>query len=197
VATYGQNRRWFLKAVIVIFILVIAAGIWYLMWGTDIPFKTTPEEKTTPTELPRMANLPPPEPKPLPPTPSYSPNAPVIEQAREALREGIDPAGAVALSKTLPESPERADAAFLLLEYAAEEGHAEAALVVGRYYDPTEDGPSGSIRKNPETAHDWYQEALAGGQEDAKKYLAKLQQRVQEEATNGSRRAQALIKKWQ
>ena len=152
---YGQNRRWFLKATIVLFILIIAAGIWYFKWGTDIPFKTTPEKKTTPTELPRMANLPPPEPEPLPPTPSYSPNAPVIEQARKALREGIDPTGAVALSKTLPESPERADAAFLLLEYAAEEGHAEAALAVGRYYDPTEDGPSGSIRKNPETAHDW------------------------------------------
>lgn len=196
VVSYGQNRRWILKTTIVIFILIIAAGIWYLKWGKGTPFTTTSKKKTAPTELPRMANLPPPEPRPLPPTPSYSPNAPVIEQARKALREGIDPTGAVALSKTLPESPERADAAFLLLEYAAEAGHAEAALAVGRYYDPADDGPSGSIRKNPETAYDWYQEALAGGQEDAKKYLVKLQKHVQEEATNGSRRAQTLIKKW-
>lgn len=194
--TYGRNRRWFLKATIIVLILIIAAGIWFLRRGQETVSKTTPGKKTAPAELPRMANLPPPEPTPTPLIPSYGPNAPVIEQARKALREGIDPAGAVALSKTLPESPERPDAAFLLLEYAAEEGNAEAALAVGRYYDPVYGGPSGSIRKNPETAYEWYQEALAGGQEDAKEYLAKLQQRIQEQATNGSRKAQTLIKRW-
>ena len=192
---YGRNRRWVLKVIIIVLILVIAAGIWWLIKIKDTPPQTATDRKT-PSELPRMANLPPPKPIPVPPKPSYGPNAPVIEQARTALREGIDPAGAVALSKTLPESPERPDAAFLLLEYAAEEGNAEAALAVGHYYDPTYEGPSGSIRKNPETAYEWYKEALAGGQGEAEKYLAKLQKRVQDQAENGSREAKALIKRW-
>jgi hypothetical protein len=194
----GQSRRWFLKVIIIVVILVIAAGIWYFIRyrSQETTRLTGSGRRTTPKELPRMANLPPPEPVPLPPTPSYGPNAPVIEQARKALREGIDPAGAVALSKTLPESPERPDAAFLLLEYAADEGNAEAALAVGRYYDPTYDGPSGTIQKNPETAYEWYQVALAGGQKDAKKLLDNLQKSVTKQATNGSKKAQALIKRW-
>jgi hypothetical protein len=195
----GQSRRWFLKATIIVLILIIVAGIWYFIRPKFQA--TTPQtglgRQTTPKELPRMANLPPPEPVPLPPTPSYGPNAPVIEQARQALREGIDPAGAVALSKTLPESPERPDAAFLLLEYAADEGNAEAALAVGLYYDPTYDGPSGTIRKNPETAYEWYRVALAGGQKDAKKYLDNLKKSVKKQAADGSIKSQALIKKWQ
>ena len=89
VVTYGQNRRWFLKATIIVLILIIAAGIWFLKRGQDTPPKTTPGKKAAPTELPRMANLPPPEPKLVPPTPSYGPNAPVIEQARKALRASI------------------------------------------------------------------------------------------------------------
>ena len=192
---YGRNRRWLLKVVIIVLILVIAAGIWFLIRAKNTPPQTATGSRTT-TALPRMANLPPPKPVSKPPTPSYGPNAPVIEQAREALREGIDPAGAVALSKTLPESPERPDAAFLLLEYAADEGNAEAALAVGHYYDPTHEGPSGSIRKNSETAYEWYKEALAGGQEEAKKYLTNLQKRVQDQAKNGSREAEALMKRW-
>ena len=66
-----------------------------------------------------MANLPPKKTtiKP-PPPPSYTPDAPVLEQARLALKEGLSPQEAVDLSMSLPKSPERADAAFLLLEYA-------------------------------------------------------------------------------
>jgi hypothetical protein len=195
----GQSRRWFLKVTIIVVILVIiAAGIWYFLRyrSQDITSLTGLGRQTTLKELPRMANLPPPETVPLPPTPSYGPNAPVIEQARKALREGIDPAGAVALSKTLPESPERPDAAFLLLEYAADEGNPEAALAVARYYDPVFDGPSGTIRKNPETAYEWYQVALAGGQKDAEKYLDDLQKSVKKQALDGSKKAQALIKRW-
>ncbi len=120
---YGRNRRWLLSVIIIVLVLFIAAGIWFLKRAKDTPPQTATGSKGT-TALPRMANLPPPKPIPTPPTPSYGPNAPVIEQARKALREGIDPAGAVALSKTLPESPERPDAVFLLLEYAAEEGNA-------------------------------------------------------------------------
>jgi hypothetical protein len=144
-----------------------------------------------------MANLPPKkEAIPTPPPPSYTPDAPVLEQARKALREGITPAEAVVLAGSLPESPERADAAFLLLEYAADSGHAEAALAVGRYYDPTDKEPSGTIRKNPETAYVWYRDALTGGQEKARPHLAELRRWVEEQAKEGSFEARELLNAW-
>jgi len=149
------------------------------------------------SELPRMANLPPKkETIPPPPPPSYTPDAPVLEQARKALREGISPEEALALARSLPDSPERADAAFLLLEYAADSGNAEAALAVARYYDPADKEPSGTIRKNPQTAYNWYREALTGGQEKAKNNLAQLRSWVEAEADEGSHEARELLKNW-
>ena len=120
------------------------------------PKAVSPEKSDGDTKLPRMANLPTAKKTVTPPPPSYPPDAPVLEQARKALREGIDPDAALALAKSLPDRPERADAAFLLLEYAAENGNREAALAVGHFYDPTRDTPSGTIRKNPLTAYEWY-----------------------------------------
>jgi TPR repeat protein len=100
------------------------------------------------------------------------------------------------MAKALPDRPERADAAFLLLEYAAESGNAEAALAVGRFYDPAYEGSSGSIRKNPTTAFEWYQEALAKGQKQAHNQLAKLRLWVEEKAKQGSSQAKELLNSW-
>lgn len=148
-------------------------------------------------DLPRMANLPPKtEAIPPPPPPSYTPDAPSLEKARTALRDGITPAEALTMAKALPESPERADAAFLLLEYAADSGIAEAALAVARYYDPTDTAPSGTIRKNPETAYNWYSDALAGGQKNAGIRLAQLRGWVEAQANQGSYEARQLLNSW-
>ncbi len=175
-------------------VVLVVAG--YLVWQSFQVDEVKPKEAQKP-ELPRMANLPPKkEAIPPPPPPSYTPDAPVLEKARKALREGITPEAALALAKALPESPERRDAAFLLLEFAADSGNAEAALAVARYYDPTDKAPSGTIRKNPETAYDWYTEALAGGQENAKTRLAQLRSWVEEQANQGSYEARELLNDW-
>ena len=175
-------------------VVLVVAG--YLIWQSFQVDEVKPKEAQKP-ELPRMANLPPKkEAIPPPPPPSYTPDAPVLEKARKALLEGITPEAALALAKALPESPERRDAAFLLLEFAADSGNAEAALAVARYYDPTDKAPSGTIRKNPETAYDWYSEALAGGQENAKTRLAQLRSWVEEQANLGSYEARELLKTW-
>jgi len=188
VAHSNHSRLWLLIAAIIFGLLVIIfVGYW--------AFKGEPEI-VQPTAPPRMANLPPKTEPTLPPPPSYAPDAPVLEQAREALREGISPADAVTMAKALPDRPERADAAFLLLEYAAESGNAEAALAVGRYYDPACEGSSGSIRKNPTTAFEWYQEALAKGQKQAHGQLAKLRLWVEEKAKQGSSQAKELLNSW-
>jgi TPR repeat protein len=154
-------------------------------------------EVEKPPELPRMANQPPKIEAPEPITPSYAPDAPLLEQVREAMRKGIDPDSALAMAKSLPDKPERADAAFILLEYAAEAENGEAALEVGRYFDPTFAGDSGTIVKDPEVAHDWYQLALSQGLLEADIHLSNLKQWVTKQAAEGSYKARQLLKSWQ
>jgi TPR repeat protein len=189
------KRLWIvLIAGIVGLVVIVVAG--YLVWQSFIVDGGEPKAPPK-TELPRMANLPAKkETIPPPPPPSYTPDAPALEKARKALREGISPKDALALAKSLPESPERADAAFLLLEYAADSGIAEAALLVAYYHDPTDKGSSGTIRKNPESAYQWYTEAMAGGQENAKTRLAQLRSWVEEQASQGSAEARELLNTW-
>jgi hypothetical protein len=176
-------------------VILLVGG--YLVWQSFQPEEIQPKVTEKKAELPRMANLPPKkEAIPPPPPPSYTPDAPVLEKARQALRDGISPEEALALAKSLPESPERADAAFLLLEYAADSGFAEAALAVARYYDPTNDEPSGTIRKDPETAYGWYLEAKAGGQDDANTWLEQLRSWVEKRADEGSVDARELLNNW-
>ena len=190
----SRNRFWILLIVIILIILAILIG-GYLAWKGSR--KTAPVKKPiSETKLPRMANLPPAKKEIALPQPSYPPDAPVLEQARKALREGIDPKAAFDMAESLPDKPERADEAFLLLEYAAENGNADAALAVGHFYDPTHEGLSGTIRKNPETAYEWYREALALGQENAKEYLARLRLWVEEQAKRGSTEAKDLLDRW-
>jgi TPR repeat protein len=191
----SRERLWIIVIACFVGVVVVAvAG--YLVWRSLQVAEVKPQE-TPEAELPRMANLPPKkETIPPPPPPSYTPDAPALERAREALREGITPEEALALANSLPESPERADAAFLLLEFAAEGGNSEAALAVARYYDPTDTAPSGTIRKNPETAYSWYKQARAGGQENAEIRLAQLRSWVEGQANEGSYEARELLKSW-
>lgn len=191
----SRERLWIVViGGIVGLVVIVVAG--YLVWKSFQVDEVKPQAAQK-AELPRMANLPPKkETIPPPPPPSYTPDAPALEKARKALREGISPQDALALANSLAESPERADAAFLLLEYAADSGIAEAALAVARYYDPTDTESSGTIRKNAESAYDWYTEALAGGQNTAKTRLAQLRSWVEEQATQGSAEARELLNTW-
>lgn len=193
---YGQNRRWVLIGSLTVLIIAVFVGGYVFLKRDRLP--SPAQRKTVPARLPRMANLPPKAiPKPEPPAPSYPPDAPVLEQARKALREGIDPSSAVALAKSFPDRPESPDAAFLLFEYAAEQGNAEAALAAGKFYDPAYKGPSGTIRKNPETAYEWYREALKGGVEEARDRLAELRQWLEEHRAQESGNVRDLLNRWQ
>ena len=201
----SKNRgRWWLITIIVVLGLAVIVMGGYLVWtsvrteDTKIPAIGKIEgEVGKPAELPRMANQPPKIKVPEPITPSYAPDAPLLEQVRETMRKGIDPASALAMAKSLPDQPERADAAFILLEYAAEAENGEAALEVGRYFDPTYAGDSGTIVKDPEVAHDWYQLALSQGLLEADIHLSNLKQWVTKQAAEGSYKARQLLKIWQ
>jgi hypothetical protein len=188
-----RTRLWILITVAIV--ITVVAGVFFAWRGSKeaVPTKQTAE----PTKLPRMANLPPKEEAPKPVPPPYSPDAPLLEQVRKVMRKGIDPQDAVVLAKSLPQKPERADAAFILLEYAGEAGHAEAALIVARYFDPTSTDDSGTIIKDPAAAYEWYQMALSGGQPEAQNHLSELRQWVQKEAAQGSREAREVLTNWQ
>jgi TPR repeat protein len=191
---YEPRKRWWILVTAVIVIFVIAGG--YLAWRLsrmEVPAKNQTES----TKLPRMANLPPKKEALKPVQPSYSPDAPLLEQVRAAMRNGIDPESAVAMAKSLPDRPERADAAFILWEYAAEAGHAEAALIVARYFDPTDTGDCGTIIKDPEAAYGWYQAALSAGQSEAKNHFSDFKQWLENEAAQGSFEAREILKSWQ
>ncbi|MBR9985993.1 MAG: hypothetical protein KFF68_08790 [Desulfosarcina sp.] len=183
-----------------LWIAITALALVAVIWAGYWLFKDHGEETLPPASspsLPKMANLPSKQAEiNPPPKPTYAPDAPVLEQARQVLREGITPAEAFAMAATLPDKPERADAAFLLLEYAAESGNAEAAMAVGEYYDPSLELPSGSIRKNPAQAFEWYQIALAGGATESRNRLTDLRRWVVASAENGAADAQALLDAW-
>ena len=51
-------------------------------------------------------------------------------------------------------------------------------MAVGEYYDPGLDLPSGSIRKHPAHAFEWYQAALEGGHTESRNRLTKLRRWV-------------------
>jgi len=206
VETYLNNKnrkRWWIITIIVVIGLAVIVIGGYLVWNsvrtdsTKIEAKGKVEgEVETPPELPRMANQPPKIKAPEPITPSYAPDAPLLEQVRAAMRKGIDPDSALAMAKTLPDKPERADAAFILLEYAAEAENGEAALEVARYFDPTYAGDSGTIVKDPEVAYDWYRLALSQGLHEADIHLSNLKQFVTKQAAEGSYKARELLKIW-
>ena len=188
------RTRWWIPITVVIVIFVVAAG--YFTWRALRQAVPT-RETTEPAKLPRMANLPPKEEATHTVAPPYSPDAPLLEQVREAMRKGIDPEDAVALAKSLPPKPERADAAFILLEYAAEAGHGEAALIVARYFDPTSTDDCGTIIKDPAAAYEWYRVALSKGHPEAQNHISDLRQWLQKEAAQGSGEAREVLTNWQ
>jgi TPR repeat protein len=183
--------------VVLIAFLILGGAYFGYRWLVQDQEPVSKTEEPAQTELKRMTNLPPKEELVQPPPPpKYEPDAPVLEQAREAMRNGIGPDEAFEMAQSLPESPERADAAFLLLEYAAEAGNSSAALTLAGYYDPNDTNPSGTIRKNPATAFEWYQTAIRGGQTEAQNGLEQLRRWVREKAEQGNLEAKQLLESW-
>ncbi len=190
-ASVTRKYRWPLFLIVGLVLLALIAGLYLIFRGDP----EEPAAQAPAAPLKRMANLPAPKAEPKPEL-DYSVNAPLLERVRKALREGISPEEAANMADSLPDEPERADAAFLLLDYAAESGVARAALALGRYYDPTDDSPIGSIQKDPAFAYEYYQNALDGGEKDAALLLTRLRQWAEKEAARGSGEARALLRSW-
>lgn len=129
-----------------------------------------------------------------------APKAP-LATAREQLRGEALPDVSLAMAKPMRKadaSPEECDAAFLLLEDAAQKGNAEAMLLVGEYYDPTASLPRGSIPVDMTQARRWYDEALHKGHDKAlpQAALDRLKEYAKAEEARGNAEARALLQSW-
>ena len=94
-------------------------------------------------------------------------------------------------------SEESSDAAFLLIEQAAQNGdNAEAMYLLAQFYDPSATLPRGTIQPDLVQAHDWYKNARDKGYGDADAALARLKEAVEQKAGTGDREARALLQRW-
>lgn len=93
---------------------------------------------------------------------------------------------------------EMADA-YLLYFFAAREGHAQSALVLGEQADPATRNPDTSVFDAADLtqAHKWYQQAADNGDTEGSKRLNELRNRVENLAAGGDPEAQRITLLWQ
>lgn len=150
------------------------------------------------------------------PTPATAPAAPIttpadaaqpevlspLAQARRQLQGQGDATQSLTLARTLQAqtsadsaaAAQQADAVFLLVEDSAQKGSAEAMLLLGRYFDPVDNAPKGSIQSDPQQAYHWYAQARAAGQtEAADKALAALRAWAETAAAKGDASARGVL----
>ncbi|WP_165064263.1 sel1 repeat family protein [Desulfovibrio sp. ZJ200] len=178
-----KQGRTGLLAGLLLLLLLAAGALWWFVWRA-------------------------PDATPLPPVPPQTsegaarntPSGPsALALAREQLRGEARPEVSLALAKPLRKadaSAEEGDAAFLLLEDAAQKGNAEAMLLVGQFYDPVSALPRGSIPVDISQARRWYDMALAKGQAEARAALDKLRAHVRAAADKGDVEARSLLQTW-
>jgi TPR repeat protein len=89
--------------------------------------------------------------------------------------------------------------AYLLLFYAAREGHTGAALALAEQADPAHRDPGNSVYESADLAqaHKWYEMAAERGNSTARQRLAALERRVEALARSGDEQAQRLTLMWQ
>lgn len=179
-----------LPVLLLLLLLVVAgAAAWYFLvhQRPDAPVPPVPAQAESVPEKPAAGA------QPAAPAPT------ALEEARAHLRGAADPAASLALAKPLrtPEaSPEESDAAFLLLEDAAQKGNAEAMWLVGQFYDPAAVLPRGSIPVDMSLAYQWYEKAKAAGVAQADAALKALRAHVEAEAGKGDMEARMLLQRW-
>ena len=116
-----------------------------------------------------------------------------LDQARGFLRGNGSGDEAFSLGNTLAEDAEGRDAAFLLMEYAAEKGQGDAMISLAGFYDPSRDIKRGSIVPDAEQAWTWYGKAEQAGKAEGKERRAALKAWLEDEASKGSAEARDAL----
>lgn len=179
----GKSGKGGLLVGLALFVLVAGVAVWWFMLRA-------PEKPPLPSAPTAAQNQ---------TAPAASANQSPLAAAREQLRGEARPEMSLALAKPMRKAgagAEESDAAFLLLEDAAQKGNAEAMLLVGQFYDPVSSLPRGSIPVDMGQAKHWYEQARQKGQAEAAKALDALRVHVQTEADKGNAEARSLLQNW-
>ena len=179
----GKSGKGGLLVGLALLVLVTGVAVWWFMLRTPEkpPLPSAPTAAQNQTAPPASANQSP------------------LAAAREQLRGEARPEMSLALAKPMRKAgagAEESDAAFLLLEDAAQKGNAEAMLLVGQFYDPVSSLPRGSIPVDMGQAKHWYEQARQKGQAEAANALDSLRIHVQAEADKGNAEARSLLQNW-
>ena len=179
-----------------------AAAWWFLLREPEKAPLPTPPAQTENAGKPQTTDQAPPKPAEAPKqgADAAKPALTPLASAREQLRGQALPDVSLAMAKPLRKAdanPEETDAAFLLLEDAAQKGDAEAMFLVGQFYDPASTLPRGSIPADLTQAKRWYDQAAQKAQPQAKAALDKLKEYARGLEAKGDAEARALLQNWQ
>jgi TPR repeat protein len=191
----GKLSYYRAEALMVLVVLITAIAIWMV-----------PADKEE--ELPSLPQLPEPRSEAVrPPSPAQNEGAEVLREGDRArvfiaeLRaESAEPDADVVFAEAeQQQSDGNVDDAYLLYRFAARQGHAQAALVIGTQADPAYHTATGSVLPEPNSgeAYKWYSMAAAAGNEEAKLRLRELRDQVQEAAMAGDEQARRVMLQWQ
>ena len=179
-----------------------AAAWWFLLREPEKAPLPTPPAQTQNADKPQNTDQPQPKPAEAPKqgADAAKPALTPLASAREQLRGQALPDVSLAMAKPLRKAdatPEETDAAFLLLEDAAQKGDAEAMFLVGQFYDPASTLPRGSIPADLTQAKRWYDQAAQKAQPQAKAALDKLKEYARGLEAKGDAEARSLLQNWQ
>ncbi|MBL3591036.1 MAG: sel1 repeat family protein [gamma proteobacterium endosymbiont of Lamellibrachia anaximandri] len=89
--------------------------------------------------------------------------------------------------------------AYLLYFFAARQGHADSALILGKMNDPATFDADNEVLEQPDPtqAFKWYSMAAGNGLSEAQTRLATLHNTIEQAAANGDPQAQRLLLNWQ
>ena len=179
-----------------------AAAWWFLLREPEKAPLPTPPAQTENADKPQNSDQTQPKPAEAPKqgADAAKPALTPLASAREQLRGQALPDVSLAMAKPLRKAdatPEETDAAFLLLEDAAQKGDAEAMFLVGQFYDPASTLPRGSIPADLTQAKRWYDQAVQKAQPQAKAALDKLKEYARGLEAKGDAEARSLLQNWQ
>ena len=191
--------------VVLLVLALAAAGAvawWFLLREPEKAPLPTPPAQTQNADKPQNPDQAQPKPADAPKqgADAAKPALTPLASAREQLRGQALPDVSLAMAKPLRKAeatPEETDAAFLLLEDAAQKGDAESMFLVGQFYDPASTLPRGSIPADLTQAKRWYDQAVQKGQPQAKAALDKLKEYARGLEAKGDAEARSLLQNWQ
>ena len=197
------NKVWLIVLLVLALAAAGGAAWWFLLREPQKAALPTPPEQSQNAAKPQNAEQAQPKPTDAPQQQGADAAKPALSplaSAREQLRGQAQPDVSLAMAKPLRKAdatPEESDAAFLLLEDAAQKGDAEAMFLVGQFYDPASTLPRGSIPADLTQAKRWYDLAVQKGQPQAKPALDKLKEHARALDAKGNAEAHSLLQNWQ